>query len=300
MDAVFAMLVLLVVFGAVFGYFFIKDVMAHKDEQPKGADGEVKPLWISGAIGGITNFFDTLGIGSFAPTTAAFKATKVVDDGVIPGTLNVAHTLPVVFMALLYISAVEVDMLTLVALIAASVVGAWLGAGIVAKFDRRRIQLVIGVALFVTASVMALRNAGIIASFGAGNEAIGLYGGLLIAGIISHFILGALMTAGIGLYAPSMAIIYLLGLSPAVAFPVMMGACAFLMPVAGIKFVKEGKYARKQSLAIAVLGIPGVWVAFQFFSGLFDLGLLIWLVICVIFITSAMMLHSYIKSGQKS
>jgi len=294
MGALIGLLALLGVFAVVFAFFFIKDVMANKAEQAAGADGVVKPLWISGVIGGVTNFFDTLGIGSFAPTTAAFKATKVVDDGVIPGTLNVAHTLPVVVMAFLYIIllGVYVDIVTLIALIAASVLGAWLGAGVVAKFNRTRVQLVIGVALFLVAGVMAIRNAGVITRIGEGNVATGLTGGLLIVGIVSHFILGALMTAGVGLYAPSMAVVYLLGLSPAVAFPVMMGACAFLMPVAGIKFIKEGKYARKQSMAITLLGIVGVFVAFQFFRGVFQLGMVIWLVIVVIFITSIMMVRA--------
>jgi uncharacterized membrane protein YfcA len=291
MDAVTIMLILLGIFAAVFGYiFFIGNKMA------PGVNGKPRPLWISGVIGFVTNFFDTLGIGSFAPTTAAFKATKVVDDGVIPGTLNVAHTIPVVFMAFLYISSVEVEMVTLISLIAASVLGAWLGAGVVAKFNKRRIQLVLGVALIVVAGVMALRNAGVISRIGEGNVDVGLSGAWLVAGIVAHFVLGALMTAGVGLYAPSMAVVYLLGLSPAVAFPVMMGACAFLMPVAGVKFIKEGKYARNQSLAIAILGIPGVWLAFQFFSGLFNLGLLIWLVIIVIFITSLMMLREAVKA----
>jgi uncharacterized membrane protein YfcA len=294
MGALIGLLAFLAVFAVVFMVVFFRDALAHKSELATGADGVVKPLWISGVIGGVTNFFDTLGIGSFAPTTAAFKGTKVVDDGVIPGTLNVAHTLPVVVMAFLYIIllGVYVDIVTLIALIAAAVVGSWLGAGVVAKFNRTRIQFVIGVALFLVASVMAARNAGIIDGFGAGNVATGLRGGLLIVGIISHFILGALMTAGVGLYAPSMAVVYLLGLSPAVAFPVMMGACAFLMPVAGIKFVKEGKYARKQSVMIGLCGIIGVIVAFQFFRGVFQLGMLIWLVIVVIFITSILMLRS--------
>ena len=285
---------LLGILTAVFLYFFLKDVIAHKDTPPEGMDGGPSPLWISGIIGLVTNFFDTLGIGSFAPTTALFKATKVVDDAVIPGTLNVAHTLPVVFMAFWYIDGVDVEFVTLATLIGAAAAGAWLGAGIVARFSKKIIQLVMGLALLTTAVVMTLRTIGVIEGFGTG-DAIGLTGGLLIAGIIAHFILGALMTAGVGLYAPSMAVIYLLGLSPAVAFPIMMGACAFLMPVAGVKFVKEGKYARKQSLAIAIPGILGVFLAVSIVLNL-PMEALTWLVIGVIVITSATMLYSYKKT----
>jgi len=280
----------------VFTIFFLKDVFAHWGEKAEGVNGGKTNVIVSGIIGLVTNFFDTLGIGSFAPTTALFKATKNVDDSIIPGTLNVAHALPVVFMSFLYITTVAVDFVTLITLIAASTIGAWFGAAIVSKFDKRKIQIVMGVALLIVAAIMALRNAGVIAGWGEGNDAIGLSGGLLIAGIIAHLILGALMSAGVGLYAPSMAIVYLLGLSPAVAFPVMMGACAFLMPVGSIKFVREGKYARKQSLAITIGGIPGVFIAFQFFRGMWDLGMLIWMVIAVISITGIFMLAQAAKA----
>ena len=302
MDPITMLLVLMGILGAVFTWVFVKDVMAHKDEKVLGENGqEVKGNLVkSGIIGFVTNFFDTLGIGSFAPTTAAFKGTKVVDIGIVPGTLNVAHTLPVVFMSFLYIGYVDIDFFTLVALIGSSVVGAWFGAGIVAKFDRNTIQLVMGVALLVVAAVMAGRNAGIIGWLPEGTGTLGLTGGSLVIGVVGFFILGALMTAGIGLYSPAMALVFLLGLEQAAAFPIMMGACAFLMCVAGMRFVKEGKYARKQSMSIGLLGLPGVWLAFQFFRGVFAMGMLIWLVVVVITITAIMMLSSWAKSRKET
>ncbi|MCL2851449.1 MAG: TSUP family transporter [Defluviitaleaceae bacterium] len=301
MDPITVLLVLMGILAAIYAYVFIKDVVAHKDEKVLGDEGkEIKNnVAISGFIGFITNFFDTLGIGSFAPTTFAFKATKVVDVGVIPGTLNVAHTLPVVFMSFLYIGYVEVDFVTLISLIGASVVGAWLGAGVVVKFDRNKIQLIVGVALILVAAAMAGRNLGIIGWLPPGEGTLGLSGVNFVIGVVGFFILGALMTAGVGLYSPAMALVFLLGLSQPAAFPIMMGACAFLMSVAGIKFVKEGKYARKQSLAIGLLGLPGVFLAFQFFRGVFQMGLLIWLVVVVVTITALMMIGSYFKSVQK-
>jgi len=296
------LVIVMLILGAVFTVFFIRDVIANKDEKVTGDEGkEIKGnVVISAIIGFVTNFFDTLGIGSFAPTTFAFKATKVVDIGVTPGTLNVAHTLPVVFMAWLYIGYVEVDFLTLASLIGASVIGAWLGAGVVAKFDRNRIQLIMGVALIIVAAVMAGRNLGIIGWLPPGEGTLGLTGVNLVVGIVGFFILGALMTAGVGLYSPAMALVFLLGLAQPAAFPIMMGACAFLMSVAGVRFVKEGKYARKQSLAIALAGVPGVFVAFQFFRGVFAMGMLIWLVVVVVTITGLMMISSYFKSKKQS
>jgi uncharacterized membrane protein YfcA len=209
-------------------------------------------------LGFITNFFDTLGIGSFAPTTAAFRARGMVSDELIPGTLNVGHTPPTIVQAVIYITVIAVDRLTLALLIAASVVGAWCGAGIVSRWERRRVQRGMAIALIVTAGFILLRLTGI---FPGGGDALGLRGMPLAAAVVGNTVLGALMTLGIGLYAPCMAMISLLGMNPTTAFPVMMGSCAFLMPVASVRFLKAGRYDRAAAIGLAAGGIPGVLLA---------------------------------------
>lgn len=209
-------------------------------------------------LGFLTNFFDTLGIGSFATTTAAFRARRMVADELIPGTLNVGHTPPTIVQAIIYITVIEVDKLTLVLLIGASVVGAWFGAGVVSGWERRRVQRGMAIALLVTATFIVLRMTGV---FPGGGDALGLRGMPLVAGVLGNALLGALMTLGIGLYAPCMAMISLLGMNPTTAFPVMMGSCAFLMPVASIRFLKARKYDRAAAIGLAVGGIPGVLLA---------------------------------------
>jgi uncharacterized membrane protein YfcA len=209
-------------------------------------------------LGFITNFFDTLGIGSFAPTTAAFRARRLVSDEMIPGTLNVGHTPPTIVQAIIYITVIAVHRLTLALLIAASVVGAWLGAGIVSGWEKRRVQRGMAVALLVTAIFIVLRMIGI---FPGGGDALGLRGVPLIVAILGNTLLGALMTLGIGLYAPCMAMISLLGMNPTTAFPIMMGSCAFLMPVASIRFLKARRFDRAAAIGLAVGGIPGVLLA---------------------------------------
>ena len=97
-----------------------------------------KPSALLLAVGFVTNFFDTLGIGSFAPTTSIFKLKRLVPDEKIPGTLNVGHAVPTIVQAFIFIAIVEVEMATLIGMIAASVAGAWLGAGVVASWPRRR------------------------------------------------------------------------------------------------------------------------------------------------------------------
>ena len=306
MDAITILLILLGFFGGAFTIVFFMDVFKHKDEKVVGEEGrEIKGnIIINAIIGAVTNFFDTVGIGSFAPTTFLFKVTKTVDIGVVPGTLNVAHTIPVVFMSFLYISYVEIDALTLYLLIGASIIGAWLGAGVVAKFNRRTIVGVVGIALIIVALIMFARTpiTGPLVRWNTAETAtLGLTGINLIIGVIGFFILGALMTAGVGLYSPAMALVFLLGLAQPAAFPIMMGACAFLMSVAGIKFVREGKYARKQSLAIAIAGLPAVWLAFTFFRFLSgNINALIYVVVTVVTVTGIMMLVEFFKTKNQT
>lgn len=271
-------------FTAAFSVVFGRDLNKHKNELEKETS-----FAITGIIGFVVNFFDTLGIGSFAPTTAALRAFKQTKDKVIPGTLNVSCTIPVVIEAFIFISAIEVEPITLISMLAAAVVGSVLGAGIVSKLPERKIQFVMGIALLVTALIMTTQRLGLISSLGTG-EAIGLSGIKLIIAIVGNFILGALMTAGIGLYAPCMAFVYILGMSPRVAFPIMMGSCAFLMPAASIKFVKEGAYNRKASLAITIGGVIGVIIAAYLVKSL-PLEILTWLVIAVVTYTGITLLR---------
>ncbi|MGA2194227.1 MAG: sulfite exporter TauE/SafE family protein [Bryobacteraceae bacterium] len=243
---------------------------------------------LDAAIGFFTNFLDTLGIGSFATTSSLFKLCKLVPDEQIPGTLNVGHTLPTVTEALLFVGLVQVDPITLVSLIAASAVGAWLGAGVVSHWPRRKVQIGMGSVLVLAACLMLMS----LFHWGpGGGNAMGLTGPKLAAGILGNALLGALMTLGIGLYAPCMILIYLLGMNPLAAFPIMMGSCAFLMPVGSARFIRTGSYNLKSALGLAIGGIPGVLVAFYLVKSL-PLDAVKWLVVAVVLYTSAMMLRS--------
>lgn len=266
----------------VFSYLFITDFMKNKNKLSETSWGKLL------GVGFITNFFDTLGIGSFAPTTALFKLGNLVEDKMIPGTLNVGDTIPVVLEAFIFMTVIEVEPVTLVAMLFAATVGAVIGAGIVAKLPAKVIRLSMGVALLIVAFVMF---AGLMNWFPSGGEAIGLTGGTLIIAVVANFILGALMTIGIGLYAPCMALVYALGMSPRVAFPIMMGSCAFLMPAAGMKFVKEEAQDRKASMALTVGGVVGVIIAAYIVKSL-PLTVLKWLVVAVILYTSVTMLKA--------
>lgn len=239
-------------------------------------------------IGFVVNFFDVLGIGAFAPQTALLKFTKQTEDRLLPGTLNVANTIPVLIQALIFIQIVEVESITLLTMLLSAAAGAVLGAGVVAKLPVKTIQITMGVALLVTAFFML---AGQMEWIQGGGEAIGLTGWKLAVAILANFILGALMTVGIGLYAPCMALVYALGMSPLVAFPIMMGSCAFLMPPASAKFIKEGAYNRKAAVSMAIPGAIAVLIA-AFVVKSLPLQTLRWVVILVIVYTSLVMFRS--------
>jgi uncharacterized membrane protein YfcA len=240
------------------------------------------------AVGFGTNFFDTLGIGSFAPTTAIFKFFKRMSDEKIPGTLNVGHALPTVAQALVFITIINVGFTTLIAMIAAAVLGAWLGAGVVTRLPRRPIQIGMGVALLVAATLFILANLKLIPG---GGDATALTGGVLVFAVIMNFILGVIMALGIGLYAPCLILCSLLGMNPAAAFPIMMGSCAFLMPSSGLRFVARGRYSLGASVGLAIGGIPAVLLAAYVVKSL-PLEWLRWLVIIVVLIAATLMLRS--------
>ena len=261
---------------------FFRDFWKHKNN--------LEPVsWIkAGLIGFVVNFFDVLGIGAFAPQTALLKFTKQTEDRVLPGTLNVANTLPVLIQAIIFITVIEVEPVTLILMLLAAAAGAVWGAGIVSKLSERNIRLTMGIALFITACFMF---AGKMNWIQGGGTAIGLYNVKLAIAVSVNFILGALMTAGIGLYAPCMALVFALGLSPIVAFPIMMGSCAFLMPPASVKFIREGAYNRKAAMAMALPGMIAVLIAALIVKSL-PMDTLRWVVMVVILYTSAVMLRA--------
>lgn len=247
------------------------------------------------AIGALTNFFDTLGVGSFATTTALYKLRGLVADELIPGTLNAGHTLPTVVQALIYITIVKVDPLTLVLMIVAAVLGSWLGAGLVSHWPRRQIQVGMALALLAAATLMLLKRLGLLE--GLGGEALELSGPRLLVGVAGNFMLGAFMTLGIGLYAPCLILVSLLGMVPTAAFPIMMGSCAFLMPVASARFIARGRYNARAAVGLGLGGMPGVVAAASLVWSL-PLAAVHWLVIVVVVYTAATMLGSALREAR--
>lgn len=249
------------------------------------------PTWSDIAIGFVTDFLDALGIGSFAPTTALFKFRGSPPDELIPGTLNVGHNAAAFVETAVLVTAVAVEPALLVTMIASATLGAWLGAGVVSGMPRRAIQLFMGGALLIAAVFFVMANLG---AFPVGGTDMGLAGWRFAVAVGVNFILGALTTIGIGPYAPSMVVLALLGLHPLGAFPIMMGTCGLVQPVASLRFFKTGRFSFGASLGLTIGGIFGVLIAI-FIVRQLPLVALRWLVVVVVAYASMSMLRSALR-----
>ena len=291
MDIAKLLLIALGIMTVVYGIYLIKDVVSHKEEH---LPLKMVPVLL---IGLLANFFDTLGIGSFATSTTAFKFTKSCDDDLIPGTMNVCYAIPIAVEAFVFIQKVEIDSLTLILMIGSSIIGAVVGASIIAKLDINKIRIALACAMICLAIIMSCRLLGV-GPFGIVGTANILRGGKLVIGVVVNFILGALMMVGVGLYAPCMALCLLLGLSADMAFPIMMGSCAFLMPPGSIPFIKAGKYHRAAAIPLNISGIIGVLIACFVITSL-PLTVLTWVVICVMIVCSVIFVNDAKKGMRK-
>lgn len=294
MSAATILLIIMWIFAGVFLIILFKDVIAHKNELDK-----TKTVY-NAFVSMVANFFDTLGIGSYAIATSAWKFNKAMPDDLIPGTLNVAFGVPICVEATITMTKIDVEPLTLVLMIGSAIIGSVIGAKIISKMDIMKIRVVMGVALIIVAAI-TLCKINAVGPFGIIGTARGLSGAMLVAGVIGNFILGVLMTAGIGLYAPCMALVLLLGMSADVAFPIMMGSCAFLCPACGITFIKEGKYQRGVTIPMVITGVIGgvigVLIAGFIVTSL-PLTLLTYLV-CVVMVICALLFFHDARSRRK-
>lgn len=239
-------------------------------------------------IGFLVSFFDTLGIGSLATTTATFKALRIVPDERLPATMLVGLTLTVVAQALIFISAIQIDPMLLLGMIVTALVGGWLGAGIVSRLPRRPIQLGMGTALLVAALFMTVAQ---LNRMPVGGTALSLSGSALWLALGVNVVLGALLMLGIGNYGPTFVLLSALGMDPLAAFPIMMGSGAFAAMFGCLAFVRRRRMVNQPALGLTLGGIPGVLVAALLVTTL-PIGLLRWLVIAVVVYAAIAMVRS--------
>ena len=247
-------------------------------------------------VGIAANFLDVFGIGSYATTSAAFKLGKSVRDGDVPGTLTVGDTFPMCIEAFLFASLAGVDGLTLGVLIAAAVIGAFLGSTLVTKLNIQGVRLMMGVGMLILGIMMALRALAV-GPFGLSGDGRSASGGRLVIAAVVMVILGILMNIGVGLYAPCMALCCGLGMSVTATLPVVMGASALLMAYGnGPQFIKAGKFDMVAVLTQMAGGAAGVLIAYFFVKSL-DVKILTVVIAAVVLLTAVMFFRDY-KNGK--
>lgn len=267
-------LALIVVVNGAFAISFLRDLIAHKSETFKEAGNPIAQAFSSFII----FFFSTFGISDFAISASLYPKLKWVDDKKLPGTMNAQCVIPVAVMALVYISAIDVDLLTLIVAIVAQIVGSYLSPRYVVKLPVTTIKRFVSAGLLIAAILILAGKFGV---YPSGGEEIGLTGVKLVALGVLSFAFGALNNIGIGSYALTMATVYALGLSPAIAFPIMMGACTFSVPVGSMQFIKLDSYSRKITAFTSTFGVIGVLIAAYAVKSM-NVSALQWVVVVVI------------------
>jgi uncharacterized membrane protein YfcA len=275
-----ALLVPLALAILVFGAILIRSAVAKR----------IVPNFEAALVGAIVSFFDTLGIGSFAPTTAWLKFRKVVPDRLIPPTMLVGLTPPsmaesIIFLILL---GVLVDPVLLVGCCIALLMGGLLGAPLVARTRVWIVQLVVGIALVLAAAAYAMTNLHL---FPGGGTASSLPITLMIIAIAANFGFGLLLNFGVGNYAPTLVMLSLMGMDPRLCFPIMAAGAALTGAGASIRHIQIGQIDLRIVLGLALGGIPAVLVA-AFIVKEMPLELLRWLVIVVVVYAAAVMFRA--------
>ena len=250
----------------------------------------VRPNVEALGLGAVVSFFDTLGIGSFAPTTAWLKFRKLVPDRLIPPTMVVGLTPPamaesIIFLILL---GVMVDPKLLFGSAIATMLGGIIGAPLVARARVWIVQLTVAIGLMLSATAYAMTNLNL---FPGGGSATGLPVGLTVLAIVASFGFGLLANFGVGNYAPTLVMLSLMGMDPRLCFPIMATGGSLMGAGASVRHIAIGQIDLRVVLGLAIGGIPAVLIA-AFIVKSMSVELLRWLVIVVVLYASAIMFRA--------
>jgi uncharacterized membrane protein YfcA len=282
-----ALLVPIILATLVFSVVLIKSAVA----------GRAWPTLETLALGAIVNFFDTLGIGSFAPTTAWLKFRKLVPDRLIPPTILVGLTIGAVVESIIFLLrlGVQVDPVLLVGCILACTTGGLIGAPLVHRTRVWIVQLIVAVGLTLAAIAYAMTN---LHWMPGGGTASSLSLALTIVAIVANFVFGVLLNYGVGNYAPTLVVLSLMGMNPRLCFPIMAGAAALMGASAGIRHINTGNLDLRVVVGLTVAGIPAVFVAAYLVVSM-PLEVLRWLVLVVVLYAAAIMFRAALQGRRQ-
>jgi uncharacterized membrane protein YfcA len=249
------------------------------------------------ALGAVVNFLDTLGIGSFAPTTAWFKFRRMVPDRLIPPTLLVGLTPPAMAQSIIFLIllGVLVDPVLLFGCATAVLAGGLVGARLVARARVWIVQLVVAIGLVLAASAYAMTNLHL---FPGGGTATGLSPALTIVAVLANFGFGILANFGVGNYAPTLVMLSLMGMDPRLCFPIMAAGGSLMGAGASVQHIAIGEVDMRVVLGLAIGGIPAVLVA-AFVVKEMPLDYLRWLVLAVVLYAAAVMGRAALKGRRE-
>lgn len=248
-------------------------------------------------LGAVTNFFDTLGIGSFAPTMAWLRFRRLVPDRLIPPTLLAGHALPTIVQAAIFLSllGVAVDPALLLGCIVGMVLGGFLGAPLAERAPVRVVQIIVALALLISAGFYAATN---LALMPGGGQASSLPLTLTLCAIFLQLLLGILQNFGVGAYAPTLVALSLFGMDPRYAFPIMTSAVALSISASAIRRVKSRDLDMRFAFGMALGGIPAVLIA-AFIVRDMPVVILRWLVVAVVFYAAIVLLRSALNASAR-
>lgn len=258
----------------------------------RGSDVRPRPVAI--CLGAVTDFFDTLGIGSFAPTMAWMKLQKLVPDRLIPSTMVAGHALPALMQSAIFLVllGVRVDPPLLASSIVAMVIGGQIGAPLARHAPVRAVQATIAVALLIAACFYVSANLGLVPHTASSAQSTRSQ---LIVSIPLHLLLGILINFGVGNYAPTLLVFSLIGIDPKLAFPVMSSACAYCLITSSIRVVSEKGLDLRMVSGIAVGGVPAVLLA-AFVVKAMPVTALRWLVVGIVLYAAGVLWRSAMQA----
>lgn len=279
---------LLLAFIVLFSLLFLFKFYQSLKHNPRS----VTPTLHSLSIGCVSNFFDTLGIGSFPTSTSYLRLRRLIDDQLIPSTLNIGHAPAAITEALIFITLVPVSPLLLVSTTLSTAVGSFLGSGIVLRLPKRPLQIVLGVASLIAAVLFILVNLHLMPG---GGNAYRLSTVPFLLANVTVMTLGALMAAGVGFFGPCLIVLSLLGLHPLAIFPIMMSAGAVQQLTSGWRYLDQQHYDPQLTTGLALGGVAGVLLA-AFLVKSLAVDALRWLVAAVALIVAVDFLLSAFKT----
>ncbi|MFL6721094.1 MAG: TSUP family transporter [Sphingomonas sp.] len=249
------------------------------------------------AIGAVVNFFDTFGIGSFAQTTAWMKFRKMVPDRLIPPTMIAGLTPPAMVESIIFLIllGVRVDPVLLFGAAMATFAGGIVGAPLVVRARAWIVQMTVAVGLTLAGIAFVLAIAG---SLPAGGTASGLPMGLTVIAIAASFLFGLLANFGVGNYAPTLAMLSLMGMDPHYCFPIMASGASLMGAGSSVRFIKVPEIDLRIVVGLTLGGIPAVLVAALIVKKM-DVDVLRYVITVVVFYTAVVMARASIKGRRE-